>query len=87
MLLYSCVIYVCFCCSRWTTALVDTAVSSSKVFVSRFLLAVVAWLRLNASALLSALLLNAMLIYNCAINAFALLLASDYPSDRHRCVV
>ena len=74
-------------CSRLITALVDTAVSFSRVFEFSFLLAVVAWMRQHAFALLSSLLLNVMLIYSCAIYAFAWLLAADCRSGRHRRVV
>ena len=87
MLIYSCAIYVFVCCWRLITALLDTVVSSSGAFVFSFLIAVDAGLRQYASGLLFTLLLHAILIYSCAIYAFALRLAADYRSGRHRRVV
>ena len=67
MLIYSCVIYalllllaVDYRCDRHRRAV-------EQGFLVEFLIAVVAWLRQRASALLFALLVNAILIYSCVI--------------------
>ena len=74
-------------CSRLITAVVDTAVSFNRVFVFSFLLVVVAWMRQHASALLSFLLPNEILMYSCAKYAFAWLLRAGHRPGRHRRVV